>query len=50
MNRELEEKVVERTKAIALEREKSEKLLLNVLPQAVVEEMKETGRFQAPPV
>jgi len=43
VNRELEEKVAERTRTIALEREKSEKLLLNVLPYSVVEEMKETG-------
>lgn len=43
VNRELEEKVVERTKTIELERQKSEKLLLNVLPQTIVEEMKETG-------
>lgn len=43
VNRELEEKVVERTKTIELEKQKSEKLLLNVLPKTVVEEMKETG-------
>ena len=43
VNRELEEKVVERTQTIELERQKSEKLLLNVLPQSIVEEMKETG-------
>ncbi|MBK6902905.1 MAG: hypothetical protein IPH04_08850 [Saprospirales bacterium] len=43
VNKELEEKVVERTKTIELERQKSEKLLLNVLPKTIVEEMKETG-------
>lgn len=43
VTRELEEKVVERTKDIELERQKSEKLLLNVLPQTIVEEMKATG-------
>jgi class 3 adenylate cyclase len=43
VNRELEEKVVERTKDIELERHKSETLLLNVLPQTIVEEMKATG-------
>lgn len=43
VNEELEAKVVERTKTIEEEREKSENLLLNVLPAAVVKEMKETG-------
>ncbi len=43
VNRELEEKVVERTKLIEMEKHKSEALLLNVLPKTVVDEMKETG-------
>lgn len=43
VNRELEEKVIERTQTIELERQKSENLLLNVLPHSIVEEMKETG-------
>ncbi len=40
---ELEEKVRERTQTIAFEKQKTENLLLNVLPQAIVNEMKETG-------
>ena len=43
VNRELEAKVVERTKRIELEKQKSEKILLNILPVAIVQEMKDTG-------
>lgn len=43
VNRELEEKVRERTKLIEQERQKSEKLLLNLLPKAIAKELKDTG-------
>ncbi|MCB0534171.1 MAG: hypothetical protein H6574_09330 [Lewinellaceae bacterium] len=43
-NRLLEEKVQERTKELQLERDKSEELLLNILPAEVAAELKSTGR------
>ncbi len=44
INKELEIKVVERTKEIQSEREKSESLLLNILPKATAEELKKAGK------
>jgi class 3 adenylate cyclase len=40
----LEQKVEERTKELQIEREKSEKLLLNVLPLEIANELKEKGK------
>lgn len=40
----LEEKVIERTKQLAEEKQKSDELLLNILPNAVAEELKQTGK------
>ncbi len=42
-NEELEHVVAERTREIALEKEKSEQLLLNVLPKKVADELKAYG-------
>jgi ligand-binding sensor domain-containing protein/class 3 adenylate cyclase len=42
--RELDALVHERTRELAFEKEKSDTLLLNVLPPAVAEELKNTGR------
>lgn len=42
----LENKVVERTKELLLEKQKSDELLLNILPFEVAEELKSTGRFK----
>lgn len=46
-NRILEKKVKERTKDLEVEREKSEKLLLNILPSQVAEELKLNGKTKA---
>ncbi len=46
MNRNLETKVHERTIQLEHEKEKSEMLLLNILPTKVAEELKETGRSE----
>jgi class 3 adenylate cyclase len=43
----LERTVAERTADLNLEKEKSEKLLLNILPQEIAEELKETGTAHA---
>ncbi len=43
VNKELEARVQERTKTLRIEQQKSESLLLNVLPQTIVNELKETG-------
>jgi class 3 adenylate cyclase len=42
-NATLERKVQERTKELNLEKQKSEKLLLNILPEEVVQELKMSG-------
>jgi len=42
-SRELERKVTERTAELASERERAESLLANILPQAVIGELKATG-------
>ncbi|MES2130022.1 MAG: adenylate/guanylate cyclase domain-containing protein [Pseudomonadota bacterium] len=42
-NRTLEARVLERTKALALAQEKSDALLANILPQAIIEELRESG-------
>ena len=39
--------VVEQKEMVELERHKSEELLLNILPQNVAEELKNTGRYEA---
>ncbi|MBD2577981.1 adenylate/guanylate cyclase domain-containing protein [Oscillatoria sp. FACHB-1406] len=41
-NAELEERVRERTSALAVEQEKSERLLLNILPATIVERLKQS--------
>ncbi|MCF8252953.1 MAG: hypothetical protein K9H61_07535 [Bacteroidia bacterium] len=46
-NRILEEKVSERTKELYDEKEKSDELLLNILPLEVAEELKNTGSLEA---
>ncbi|MEX0966764.1 MAG: adenylate/guanylate cyclase domain-containing protein [Bacteroidia bacterium] len=43
----LEQKVSERTRELAAEKQKSDSILLNILPEEVAEELKETGRSQA---
>ena len=43
----LERIVKERTKEIELEKDKSDKLLLNILPQEVADELKQTGKSVA---
>jgi ligand-binding sensor domain-containing protein/class 3 adenylate cyclase len=43
----LEQKVEERTEQLKTEKEKSDDLLLNILPAEVAEELKQTGRCQA---
>ncbi len=43
----LEKTVAERTEEISLEKQKSEELLLNILPAEVMEELKQTGKTQA---
>ena len=43
-NRELEQKVRERTKKIEEQKEIADKLLMNVLPKEIAEELKEHGR------
>ncbi len=43
---ELERRVIERTADLIQERERTEKLLLNILPAAVAEELKATGRTE----
>lgn len=40
LNQNLENKVIERTHQLAVEKEKSDKLLLNTLPEEIVEELK----------
>jgi histidine kinase len=44
--RSLEEKVKERTAELELEKEKSDKLLLNILPAETAEELKQTGSYK----
>ncbi len=44
INRDLEIKVEERTKEIQSEREKSDSLLLNILPKATADELKQYGK------
>lgn len=46
-NEVLEQQVVERTKELQLEKQKSEDLLLNILPNEVAIELKEKGTSQA---
>jgi len=43
----LEQQVAERTQELQLEKQKSDDLLLNILPQEVAEELKETGKSKA---
>lgn len=45
--RELEEKVQERTAELASEKEKTEKLLLNILPRETAEELRKSGKATA---
>ena len=47
MYRNLESLVDERTKELAKEKERSDKLLLNILPDEVAEELKESGKARA---
>lgn len=42
-NKALEEKVVERTKELSIERDRSERLLLNILPKETADELKQNG-------
>ncbi|RYD93468.1 MAG: hypothetical protein EOP54_19110, partial [Sphingobacteriales bacterium] len=46
-NEQLEFQVVERTKELQQEKQKSDNLLLNILPQEVAEELKEKGASKA---
>lgn len=46
-NKVLEQKVHERTSELITEKAKSDSLLLNILPQEVAEELKNTGSLQA---
>jgi len=46
-NKKLEEKVKERTKELEEEKDKSDNLLLNILPHEVAEELKSTGKYEA---
>lgn len=46
-NEFLEQQVNERTSELQLEKEKSDNLLLNILPQEVAEELKNTGKTEA---
>lgn len=41
LNQELEDKVIERTKDLNLEKEKSERLLLNILPEPIAKRLKD---------
>jgi class 3 adenylate cyclase len=43
VNRELEQKVTERTAEVVAQKERSEKLLLNILPEKIAEELMQTG-------
>lgn len=43
VNRELEQKVVERTEEVVAQKERAEKLLLNILPGKIAEELMQTG-------
>lgn len=43
VNRELEHKVAERTEEVVAQKERSEKLLLNILPEKIAEELMQTG-------
>lgn len=43
----LEEKVISRTRELVQEQEKSELLLLNILPKTIAEEIKEKGKIEA---
>lgn len=45
--RELEEKVQERTAELASEKERTEKLLLNILPKEIAEELQKRGKATA---
>ena len=47
VNRELEQKVTERTAEVVEQRERSEKLLLNILPEEIAEELKAKGSADA---
>lgn len=47
LNTELEERVVLRTEELGREKEKSEQLLLNVLPSDIADELKKHGRVEA---
>jgi Adenylate cyclase, family 3 (some proteins contain HAMP domain) len=46
-NEKLEVQVAERTKELQQEKQKSDNLLLNILPQEVAEELKEKGASKA---
>ncbi len=46
-NKELEGQVAERTRQLMLEKQRSEILLLNILPEQVAEELKSSGRTEA---
>ncbi len=46
-NKELEGQVAERTRQLNLEKQRSEDLLLNILPEQVAEELKNSGRAKA---
>jgi class 3 adenylate cyclase len=46
-NRLLEQKVEERTRELHLEKQKSDNLLLNILPPEVAEELKQSGKSEA---
>lgn len=47
VNRELEQKVQERTAEVVAQKERSEELLLNILPVAVADELKANGKAEA---
>ncbi len=47
VNRELEQKVKERTAEVVAEKERSDELLLNILPAAVADELKANGKAEA---
>jgi class 3 adenylate cyclase len=47
VNRELEQKVTERTAEVVAQKERSDELLLNILPAEVAEELKEKGSAEA---
>jgi len=47
MNRELEQKVTERTAELQFQKDRSDELLLNILPEEVAEELKSKGHADA---